>query len=78
MFKPRRWYDPDVQRERERVELERAGTKLIRSADHQQRRRAYRPDALKPTRSEPLQTRNGWISGLGNLRRAMRVKEQEE
>ncbi len=69
MSKQQRWFTP-LEREayRRRVELERQATALIRAADSRRRR----VDAPKPRRSEPLQNHNGWIQGLGNLRRAMR------
>ena len=70
-MKSQRWYSPALQRDRERMELEREATRLIRSADRQRRRRASSP-AKRP--EQPLQTKNGWVSGLTNLRRAMRAK----
>lgn len=56
-----------------RIALGREATKIIKSAD---RRRARELDGPKPKRPtpEPLQTRNGWIRGLGNLRRVMRAR----
>ena len=57
-----------------RAELERTGSAILR-ADRRSapRRGATRQPASEP---EPLATKNGWVSGLENLRRAMRAKER--
>lgn len=59
---------------RQRRALERAGSEILR-ADRRRRKRASSvPSTKRP--EPPLETRNGWVAGLTNLRRAMREKNR--
>jgi hypothetical protein len=66
------WFKPAQQREQERA-LKLEPDRILRDAD---RRRRTKGNGVKKPAPPPLATKNGWVSGLANLRRAMRVKAQ--
>ena len=67
-----RWWPIATAREAaRRAELECEATRLIKIADRQRQTNA---PAIKKPAPAPLQAKNGWISGLADLRRAMREK----
>jgi hypothetical protein len=69
----KRWWPIATAREAaRRAELE-AATKIL--ADDRRRRRRESSPAKRPAPA-PLQAKNGWISGLADLRRAMREKNR--
>jgi hypothetical protein len=68
-----RWYEPGLQRERTRAELERQATQLIRTADRRERHRLSTRIADRKASEPILETPSKWVK-LGDLKSAMRKR----